>query len=262
MGDDEDNEAGLMAGQSPFSPMGGGTPFSQPSPGARSSPMTSAYSPATPADTSQFRSPSYTPASESPDGINSPAMSEFSQSYPYSASPAYTPDASGYASSRLGETTSSPSYAAAAYSPTFSPSHTPFGAHYGSPGTSMYSPAPTSPYDPTGALDPTSPADTPVAYSPGSPEADEFMSPALMSPGEARAPITSGSPIVQEFYQAPASPTDRVAPTSPSYTPHAPPAVRQAARFAEPAVDETEFVDAADSDDDAMSTLFEPADDY
>jgi DNA-directed RNA polymerase II subunit RPB1 len=260
----EEGEEGLMAGQSPFSPMGAGTPFSQPSPGARTSPMASAYSPGTPAETSQFRSPSYTPASASPDGIDSPAMSEFSQSYPYSASPAYTPDGSAFQSSRFGETTSSPSYAAAAYSPTFSPSHTPFGAHYGSPGTSMYSPAATSPHDPVGgALDPTSPADTPVAYSPGSPEADEFMSPALMSPGEARAPVSSGSPIVQEFYEAPASPTDRVAPTSPSYTPHMPPAAtaaRQQPRFAEPALDETELMGAGDSDDDAMSTIFEPAD--
>jgi DNA-directed RNA polymerase II subunit RPB1 len=260
----------LITARSPFSPMGVGTPFSHPSTGVRQSPMSDKSSPATPDETSQFRSPSYTPASESPDN-NSPAYSEFSQSYPYSASPAYTPDGSVYQSSRAVHTTSSPSFVAqAAYTPTYSPSHTPFGAHYGSPGTSAYSPPTASPhgYGDSTRLEPTSPVDTPMAYSPASPGVGEFMSPApIPSPGQptiaSRFPrnLASGSPIVQEFpAEAPDSP-DYVAPTSPSYTPHAPGrAGRPSAPMAVPGT-ATELASVAeDSDDDAMSAIFEPTD--
>jgi DNA-directed RNA polymerase II subunit RPB1 len=261
----------LIAARSPFSPMGVGTPFSQPSTGVRQSPASERSSPATPDQSSVFRSPSYTPASESPNNNMSPAYSEFSASYPYSASPAYTPDGSAFQSSRAGHTTSSPSFmAGGGYSPTYSPSHAPFGAHYGSPATSAYSPPTASPHEgPSTRLDPTSPVDTPIAYSPASPGVGEYLSPApIPSPGAPLAPAASrfprdaaaGSPIVQEFLQAPDSP-DYVAPTSPSYTPHAPGRPgRPAAQMAIPGT-ATELASIPDdSDDENMSAIFEPTD--
>merc|ERR1711862_797320 len=192
-------------------------------------------------------------------------MGEFSQSYAYSHSPAYTPDGSAYnqTSSRLGQETSSPSYqAAAAYTPTFSPTHSAFGAHYGSPGTSAYSPpgSAASPYDAGGIMEPTSPVDTPMAYSPGSPGGHEYMSPAVMSPGETRgaAARAAGSPIVQEFYDAPNSPTaDMMA--SPSYTPHMPRGGYQAPVVGADATEVMSHAEDSD-DDDAMSAILEPAD--
>jgi len=261
----------LIAARSPFSPMGVGTPFSQPSTGVRQSPASERSSPATPDQSSVFRSPSYTPASESPNNNMSPAYSEFSASHPYSASPAYTPDGSAFQSSRAGHTTSSPSFmAGGGYSPTYSPSHAPFGAHYGSPATSAYSPPTASPHEgPSTRLDPTSPVDTPIAYSPASPGVGEYLSPApIPSPGAPLAPAASrfprdaaaGSPIVQEFLQAPDSP-DYVVPTSPSYTPHAPGRPgRPAASMAIPGT-ATELASLPDdSDDENMSAIFEPTD--
>merc|ERR1711865_1062328 len=98
---DEDADLGRLAARTPFSPMGGGTPFSQASPSGRT--------PASPNESSQFRSPSYTPNDTSPTGA-SPANDEFSPSYVSMASPAYTPDGSSYQPTRPEDTTASPSY--------------------------------------------------------------------------------------------------------------------------------------------------------
>lgn len=235
---DEDADLGRLGSRSPFSAMGAATPFSTGgfTPGSQMS------SPATPHDAAgQFRSPSYTPASESPTGT-SPA-DEFSPSYVSMASPAYTPDG-----------TSSPSYHSFVdrgtsqykmdYSPTsYEPGTSPMSDHYTSPVTS---PAARSAYR---AFEPTSPVDTPV---------HEMMT----SEAGAMSPMGVGepmSPVVNAFSSAPYE-TDRVAPTSPSYTPHEAP-VAGGADESEQFEGGADLVNAEeDSDDDAMDAVFDHED--
>jgi len=230
---DEDSDLGRLGSRSPFSVMGA-TPFS-------SAGITPGSSPATPGG-SDFRSPSYTPASESPAGT-SPGDADFSPSYASMASPAYTP-----AYSTQG--TSSPSYHSFAggqsshYKMDYSPTSYDPGA-----GTSpmslmggQTSPATDAGRSPHGGFAPTSPVDTPLhamgTSSPGamSPQGEPF-SPVVQSQGSARAPQ----------YQ--------VDVTSPVYTPHGEEyggGVDDGTLMTQGGSDVVSFQDDEDSDEDAM----------
>jgi len=225
-GDNDDAEMGRLAARTPFSPMGGATPMSQPGSAGRS-PASDMSSPATPNESSQFRSPSYTPADESPTGT-SPANDEFSPSYASMASPAYTPDGSSY-QGRPEDATTSPSYHSYAAGSSnnrseFSPTSWSMDRHtseYGGPAAARMGRRDVQPFSPTSqayspgasspvagaAFDPTSPVDTPMGGD---------MSPQGQLSPQGYAP---GSPLVQPQYgSAPDSPY-QIAPVSPSYTP-------------------------------------------
>jgi len=223
---DEDAALGRLAARTPFSPMGGGTPFSQPSAGR--SPASDMSSPATPnEESSQFRSPSYTPADASPTGT-SDGNDVFSPTYDSMMSPAYTPDASSYQPSRPEDATSSPSYHSVAdrgssnykmdYSPTSwsgadhqtsdyaAPAQGRRAVQPFSPTSQAYSPMVSSPAAGR-AFDPTSPVDSPM-------QGGGFTSPHGMSPmGE------PGSPILQPHHGAGQDSPYQVDVQSPSYTP-------------------------------------------
>jgi DNA-directed RNA polymerase II subunit RPB1 len=200
---DEDAELGRSARASPFSP------FSHPS--ARSTPGSARSNygdtPVSPGE------PSYTPREDSPPGT-SPG---FSPSYTSMASPAYTPT-----SARPDDTTS-PSYhgyldrSSGQYRMDYTPTSA-WSPEYGA--ARDYQPM-SSPYSPM--VSPAAAAAPPAGRRRGQREAPVFLE-ATTSPVDTTVHTSPlhvpqpGSPDVQRR-QAPESP-DRVAPTSPSYTPH------------------------------------------
>jgi DNA-directed RNA polymerase II subunit RPB1 len=205
---------GRSVGATPFSEVG--TPGSQ-------RPKTS---PATPRDSSPFRSPSYTPAADDSPHGTSPADGISPSYVSTQASPAYTPDGSYYPSpTRAEDQTSSPSYYSQAtahnnrmgYSPTsdVGPGFVSPGYAVASTSAQAYSPLVSSPAYGQPAFEATSPVDTPMAYG---------MATSSPGHGMASSPVGApASPVVApgmgHAFATGADDAVDAMPQSPSYTP-------------------------------------------
>jgi len=247
--DADDARLGRSAGPTPFSEVG--TPGSQ----------RLKTSPATPRDSSPFRSPSYTPAADDSPNGTSPADGISPSYVSTQASPAYTPDGSNYSPhTRAEDATSSPSYYSQAtaqnnrmdYSPTSDagPGFLSPGYAFASTSAQAYSPLVSSPAYGQPAFEATSPVDTPMAYgmatsSPGQLSPVGAPASPVVAPGMGHAFATGAEDAV-------------LSPQSPSYTPIGRPEVEGTFEYSEPGAD---LVTNEDESDGEGNSAFDMGDD-